>query len=124
MCKKENQTIVLNSVYPPSWDQHGRARHVVSVVTSTVTKVTTSCLVLDWWRQLLRLSASLGGSMETVNPRTNMRSIHVPRTPKEVSSLICARQSSVSQLQQVQNATARICLDRHLPSLAARYIFD
>ena len=84
---KDKQTTLLNFIHHPSWDHNGQDGPVVSVVTSTVTKVMTSCPVLVWWRRVLRHLASSGESMETVNLNTNMRSIHVPLTPKEVYHL-------------------------------------
>lgn len=47
----------------------------------------TSCLGLAWWRQVLSLSASRGGSMATVNPATNTGLTRVPSTQNEVSIL-------------------------------------
>lgn len=69
----------------PSWDHIGQDRPVVSVETTMVIKETTSCVVLDWWKQVLRLLARPGGSMETANPLTSMRLTRVPLIPNEVS---------------------------------------
>lgn len=79
-----SKTTALNSVHLLSWEHDGRGRLVVSVVTTTVTKVMTSCLDLVWLRRVLRRLANCGGSTETVKMPTNMRLIHVPLTPKEV----------------------------------------
>lgn len=83
----------LNDIYPNtgltslhllSWDHNGQERPVVSVETTMVTKVMTSCLALAWLRLVLRLLASPGGSMVTVTLATTMRMIHVLSTLKEV----------------------------------------
>lgn len=72
--------------YPPSWGHDGRGRPVVSVATTMVTMETTSCLVVDWSRQVLRCLVKLGGSMEIVNPHTSMSLTLAPLTQNEVSS--------------------------------------
>lgn len=67
-----------------SWDRDGRGRLAVSVVTTMVTKVTTSCPALAWLRRTLRLSVSCGGSTEIAKVATNTRQTHMRLTPKEV----------------------------------------
>lgn len=71
-----------------SWDPNGQGRPVVSVATTMVTRVMISCLAAVWWRRVLRLLASHGGSMAIVNLATNMGLTHAPSTLKEVDTLM------------------------------------